>query len=231
MLYDVAFLEDLLVLTVGQTKIQVAVWGFQRLQHASKSRALDTVKTVELKQRLGNGWDSRFWWPDFDGPDSDKCYIVFSRSLVKVWLLEAVLARPKKLPPLEGSCTTRHVAKDPTLLPADHHPVLGVVEKHFATIERVGTPSDSSLTEKNRWGTTGNQLNLQVCIHHTHYEDQPGFRAIWAKPGVIKNRDGHERFNRENDDSPRDFGLRTQCFSVTFGCLNKLLLIGTFFKA
>lgn len=27
--------------------------------------------------------------------------------------------------------------KDPTLLPADHHPVLGVVEKHFATIERV----------------------------------------------------------------------------------------------
>ena len=150
---------------------------------------------------------------------------------MKVWLLEAVLARPKKLPPLEGSCTTRHVAKDPTLLPADHHPVLGVVEKHFATIERVGTPSDSSLTEKNRWGTTGNQLNLQVCIHHTHYEDQPGFRAIWAKPGVIKNRDGHERFNRENDDSPRDFGLRTQCFSVTFGGLNKLLLIGTFFKA
>lgn len=37
-------------------------------------------------------------------------------------------------------------ARDPTLLPADHHPVLGVVEKHFATIER-------------------------VCIHHTHYEE------------------------------------------------------------
>eukprot|EP00913_Durusdinium_trenchii_P006813 g6404.t1 len=37
--------------------------------------------------------------------------------------------------------------RDPSLLPADHHPVLGVVEKHFATIER-------------------------VCIHHTHYEEQ-----------------------------------------------------------
>lgn len=36
--------------------------------------------------------------------------------------------------------------RDPSLLPADHHPVLGVVEKHFATIER-------------------------VCIHHTHYEE------------------------------------------------------------
>jgi len=36
--------------------------------------------------------------------------------------------------------------RDPTLLPADHHPVLGVVEKHFSTIER-------------------------VCVHHTHYEE------------------------------------------------------------
>ncbi|CAJ1402138.1 unnamed protein product [Effrenium voratum] len=36
--------------------------------------------------------------------------------------------------------------RDPLLGPADHHPVLGVVEKHFATIER-------------------------VCIHHTHYEE------------------------------------------------------------
>lgn len=175
MLYDVAFLEDLLVLTVGQTKIQVAVWGFQRLQHASKSRALDTVKTVELKQRLGDGWDSKFWWPDFDGPESDKCYIVFSRSLVKVWPLEAFLARQQKLPPLEGSFFNT-AAKDPTLLPADHHPVLGVVEKHFATIERVGTPSDSSLfwPKKTPLGNHWEPAEpLEVCIHHTHYEDRP----------------------------------------------------------
>jgi len=37
-------------------------------------------------------------------------------------------------------------ARDGTLPPADHHPVLGVVEQHFATIER-------------------------VCVHHTQYEE------------------------------------------------------------
>ncbi|CAE6969676.1 unnamed protein product [Symbiodinium sp. CCMP2456] len=36
--------------------------------------------------------------------------------------------------------------RDASLPPVDHHPVLGVVEKHFATIER-------------------------VCIHHTQYEE------------------------------------------------------------
>ena len=69
----------------------------------------------------------------------------------------------QKLLPLEGSCTTRP-AKDPTLLPADHHPVLGVVEKHFATIERVGTPSDPPRkSEENIWKPTGNPLE-------THWE-------------------------------------------------------------
>ncbi|CAE7720427.1 unnamed protein product [Symbiodinium sp. KB8] len=46
-----------------------------------------------------------------------------------------------------GSCHAEYSdPQDASLPPVDHHPVLGVVEKHFATIER-------------------------VCIHHTQYEE------------------------------------------------------------